>query len=333
MNLPMFFVLMLGLYCAESRAASEPNIREEVTHSFNIKNSTLGWTLLPNITTQWSRFVGEQEVYSVRLSTDEYGRRKIPPIKAIKSPALHWLTFGDSNVFGEGLEDQGTIAYQLQSQKPGSRAHIYANRGWGPQQFWQLVRERDFEREIFSENKNLKKTKPEIIGIYFFMSWHLDRFVGHSRESFVRLSPYLRRGANGKIESLGSFASARPYWTKFQDFFASLFFVKKWNLSIPKPSEEDKKLLCQAFVESEEELQKKIPGIKLYLVLHPTFGGSLEKIPDCFYAGKWKLIDLRSLFFGLEEKEFVIIPKIEPHVSAAGNRMLVKALLQELDKK
>lgn len=72
---------------------------------------------------------GKDLCFEAEYTYDGIGRRVVSPLN--KNSKRHILIFGGSFAFGEGLRDEQTIAYKLQS-KMNANVFNYARNGVGP---------------------------------------------------------------------------------------------------------------------------------------------------------------------------------------------------------
>ena len=116
-------------------------------------------------------------MFNVRIRSDSYGRR-LTINKEPQKRTKFLLTMGCSYVFGEGLNDEGTMASSLARKMPDYMVYNYGVPGASPVQMWQKASQMDLRAEI-----------PEAKGtaIYFLYAFQLQRLLGSMK--WLRYTP------------------------------------------------------------------------------------------------------------------------------------------------
>src|SRR5262249_59232619 len=84
------------------------------------------------------------------------------------------LFFGDSNAFGDGVDQEQTLAYWAGKFAPDYRPYNYALSGYGPVQMLDLIKTRSLGEEV-SEHGGF--------AFYYFIQDHINRTIGASEVS------------------------------------------------------------------------------------------------------------------------------------------------------
>lgn len=117
-----------------------PWIKETFTVPLTAPDSLLGTMTRGGIATRNQRFprqLGYCQEFDVVYRTEADSARAVPG-RPVEGPAIALI--GDSFLFGEGLEDDETIAGRLQVLLPWARVYNYGVRGHGTAQNWLLLR-------------------------------------------------------------------------------------------------------------------------------------------------------------------------------------------------
>ena len=138
---------------------------------YRIKEDVLGFVPIKGIQAHSSRFERGVKLYDVAYTIDSKGLRVAPPVKH-GGLAGCILFFGDSFTFGEGLQDQETLPYQVGIQSGGQyRTFNFGFHGYGPPQMLAAI-EKDFVRHIVDCHPDY--------AIYQALPGHAARVVGES---------------------------------------------------------------------------------------------------------------------------------------------------------
>ena len=183
------------------------------------KHHRAGFRLRANVTRRVELFENDQRVFSATYHTDKFGRRTLRNPPSPGRPKKEFLAiFGASTVFGMGLEDQDTLAFQLESMAPGFQVLNFACDGYGPQSAYALVESGVLRTEVEQLNG---------FALYFLTllpgpGGHVQTLLGGAqltvREWGENLTFYGLEDRNDPV-FLGNFREAYPF-----RFFALRFF-------------------------------------------------------------------------------------------------------------
>ena len=202
-----------------------PNIRAS-QHSGTYTNPkffiqpdpNLGYRPRANVTvTSKRQFVDGEVIYDVTYSTDSFNRR-IVPIDSLENRNKFILTFGCSFTFGEGVNDDQTLAYNLGKNLEGFMPYNYGFCGYGPQQMLAKLQSGDLIDEI---------DQPQ--GIALVIGAHFERAIGTMSvfNGWGRNFPYYIIDKEDSIIRKGTFNSGRPVLS---------FLYKAYGKTIAKTS-------------------------------------------------------------------------------------------------
>lgn len=302
-------------------ACAAAEVRETWTRTFVTGDPRIGWKLLPNVKAHWERFIGEEKIFSVDVSTDAAGRRTTLQNASPKKEFL--LLFGDSYIFGEGLSDQDALGSQFARRLPGVAVYNYALRGYGPNHSYMNTLDRDLAKEVHEKKGTV---------LFFYADWQLSRLIGASFEAFNQEAPYLALDDSGRVEFRGYFEQARPWFSRFQKWFSSLWFVRKYRLFIPPIRDAHVELLCAVFKGAKANVEKKLPNARFVLVLYPSFTGNIPRPIPCLHDGSLEVVNLYSLLDKEPDEKIFIKKPVEMHHSAYAGGLIADSLKEILWK-
>jgi len=223
----MFFCVEKGFdfYYAFILPKLNPNIRAS-QHSGTYTNPkffiqpdpNLGYRPRANVTvTSKRQFVDGEVIYDVTYSTDSFNRR-IVPVDSLENRNKFILTFGCSFTFGEGVNDDQTLAYNLGKNLEGFMPYNYGFCGYGPQQMLAKLQSGDLIDEI---------DQPQ--GIALVIGAHFERAIGTMSvfNGWGRNFPYYIIDKEDSIIRKGTFTSGRPVLS---------FLYKAYGKTIAKTS-------------------------------------------------------------------------------------------------
>jgi hypothetical protein len=131
-----------GLFAGEALLAvlRKPWIKDSFTVPLAEPDSILGTMTRAGIATRNRRspqLLNYRQEWDVVYRTEDDGARVVPG-RPVDGPVV--ALFGDSFLFGEGLEDSETVGARLQARLPATRVYNYGVRGHGTAQNWLLLR-------------------------------------------------------------------------------------------------------------------------------------------------------------------------------------------------
>jgi hypothetical protein len=151
-------------------AAPKTHVEGTVTQGFYRRVDDVGRLPQPNRTVTARRVSEGRAVYDVVYTTDAHGFRAMPPPDA--QPQASVLLFGDSNTFGEGVNDNEAYPWQL-AERSGGRieAHNFGVPGWGPHQMLAGLQSGRFARSL---------QRPPTHAVFLLIDDHVVRAAGEA---------------------------------------------------------------------------------------------------------------------------------------------------------
>ncbi|OQY36439.1 MAG: hypothetical protein B6243_03195 [Anaerolineaceae bacterium 4572_5.2] len=134
---------------APQASAERPqgSVHQEGTYTQNFfqDDDLLGYIPVPNTRVNSIKKLGDDLIYDVEYSIDQYSRREVPGLEFRVSGSetsntkpetrnQFILFFGGSFIFGEGLNDDETLPAHVGRLAPRYRPYNYGLSGYGPQQ-------------------------------------------------------------------------------------------------------------------------------------------------------------------------------------------------------
>lgn len=164
----IFKLILLSALMGTSVAATESRVldvngNEAIFHGGQqIQDEIYGLMPTPNSEAEVIKFQKGKEILRYKYSIDSNGLRKSFS-RENTNKKKHLLIFGGSQVFGENLYDDQTIAYQINERAEEYQAYPIAYLGSGPNQAWMRLQQNKLknlvsqkkEQRLFS---HMKKT-------------------------------------------------------------------------------------------------------------------------------------------------------------------------------
>ena len=304
---------------AETVSPGRPVPEERSSRQYFEESEALGWQPMASVQASSQLRLGEQILYDVVYTFDGYRRRVVP---ADPHAEYHrfLLFFGCSNTFGEGVQDDETLPYDVSRLMPGVHVYNYAFRGYGPQHMLARVESSDLRREV---------AEPEGTAVYLFPSFHLNRLIGGSSTmSWAKRNlPYYRM-ENGEPVRDGFFQTTRPLYSFFARTVGQSRLMQILNLAWPpRVRPEHLQLACAVLAKSRRLLREQLGPLDLIVVLYPTQGG--VDLASCLNPLGIPLLDYHDAFPDPVRAQFQI--PIDLHTNARGNHLLAERLARDLD--
>lgn len=159
---------------------SKKNKINRVIGNITMGSNIVGWRSKPNTFEEKSfATFGDDTVYNIRVSTDEFGRRisgeglNTKQIRQNTAKKKHALFLGCSFTLGSSLNYRSTFPFIFENKYPEYKSYNYGVGGWGPHQSSLL-----FDEGLNTIN-NLSVPKDSGFCLYTFIDHHLDRVYGN----------------------------------------------------------------------------------------------------------------------------------------------------------
>lgn len=320
-NLLIVFVIILGFefYFKKSQ---EP-IKDRVSVDYIQTDKQLGHVPRANTEVRVTQIHDKNEVlYDVTYHFDQFGRRRTPTEEENHSRFMIFL--GDSNTFGQGLNDDQTYPYFVGQAFPHYKVYNYAFTGYGPNNVMALV----------DSGRLLQEVKESAgIVIYPFAAYMADRLVGTVQ--FFGWAhgdyPYYELNESNQLQRNGHFASAYPLLLPIITFFSKLGIVKYFNLHWPDPYKGDAfKKVCASFPYLKNKIAESWSQVKFVVVLKREPSQPKQLIIQCLQDHHIPFVDLESIWNWDESWN---LHRFDGHFSEKANRIRAKETASQLIEK
>jgi len=210
--------------------------------------------------------------YDVTYTIDANGLRVAPPERQKESVGCI-LFFGDSTMFGHGLEDNQTLPYQVGIQSGGRyRIFNFAFEGYGPHQMLSAIESGRVSRIVDCQPK---------YAIYLAITDHVRRVTG--KIPYGKHSPRYVLNPEGTVRRDGDFETKEQPTSGFraelrQQLEKSAIY-RLWSTSRgPLVSAADIDLMLAIVRQSRDLLRAEYPGIQFHVILGVPVKGTDREI-------------------------------------------------------
>lgn len=257
-----------------------------------------------------SKYVGDKTIFkNVQYSFDSFGRRKTWTDPKVKKQGSA-LFVGSSVVFGKGLNDDQTLPSFFAQLHPELEVHNYAVRGWGTQQYLELLRTTPFQSEIGAPLK------------YLFFIISVNKETGHVQRLqgsmdlctpcwwMANLPAYRQSGNNRSFQSKGTFNEYMPLRFYLYKFLQNLRIVRYFRINVSKMEQSDYDTYGELLLEILNTTKSLYPTTKVMFINHPFSDlestEKLEKteaykeLPILEYSQLIPKDELKTYYFGMQ---------------------------------
>lgn len=278
----------------------------------------LGYLATPSAEIRHITRTDTEIVYDAIYTFDEHSRR-VTLIKKTSSYNKFIALFGCSFTYGNGLNDNQTINYNIAAQNKEFYPYNYAIGGTGINSTLALVQRTDFSSQI-----------PEKKGFFVevYISAHVDRAAGVLPAlQWLENTPYFVVTNDNKVERQGSFKTGRPIYNFTLQWINRLFGNNILSgRFFPSLNAKDYIYYCRLAEEVRDVLKQKSPGNEFVIYVHrsqPLDNG----LRDCLNEKHITVLEPP----GLNSEEYKI--KIDGHPNAKMNELVAQDLLDFAHKK
>ncbi len=311
----LFFAL--GMPSAFRKDFSIPNLPE------NHIARQVGMTYYPDSVYHDIKVNGTDTVFDVHYSIDHFNKRITPGFDSTKKN--YALFFGCSIGFGFGLEDDQTLAYQVQEQGESVNSYNFAISGTGTNHMLAEFQYRDLSQQVAEKDG---------CGYYIFFWDHIYRAIGTMTRytEWLHLAPYYKM-QNGKLKRDKLFKDGRPFISDMYERLYQTNIMKYFELDLPlKLNDSHFDLVTEMVLETKRAYEKQFGNDKFYLVIYPNYVAYTPEQMQIFKSylkkKKIKFIDLsHKIVYG---GKYTL--QGDAHPNAETNKLIAKYLLQETKK-
>ncbi len=285
---------------------------------WNNYDDDLGSVNGKNITVRHQLRKGKSYIFNVKYKTDQFGRR-ITPVEGSGKRKKFLIYFGCSFIWGSCLSDTETIPYLVSKLAPEFQPYNYGRGASGTNYLLALLQNRQLPAEV---------AQKEGLGIYVFINDHVERSVGDVfNTASMFFMPYFEY-QNGELVRNGSFATGRPWTTKFYRALYSSNIFKSLNRSFPRMGEKEFRLTCDLIEKSKERFLETFPKSDFYVLFHPVYSSYSAQMIPCLKEKKIKFLDYQGVLDGSAMEKYII--PYDHHPNALANEIIAKKLVEDL---
>lgn len=311
------FCVEAGLHLAAD--ARDPMIETWVDPDYYQDDARFGYAAKPGIATRaWKRVDGET-VYEVDYIIDEHGRR-VTPQAEIAARDRYLLGFGGSFMFGEGVNTDETLPFQIAQLAPGQRVYNYGFHGYGPSQLLARL-----------EGGGLRAEVPEKEGVlaYLFIDAHVQRAIGSFAvyTGWADATPHYVLDEAKRPVQRGSLTSGRPARALLYSLLGNSGLLRWLRADLPlRITDAHIDLTARLLARSQTLYREQFGDQRFTVVIYPgskhgtTLAARLEALGV-------EILDYSELFDPAAADNF--IPE-DWHPSATAHRALAERLVADL---
>jgi hypothetical protein len=313
----------VGAWAAYRRANPPPEAHFEgsITKGYYDENADdVGYIPRPNQRVTSRRIFNGLAIYDATYTIGPHGFRVVPATAGPEARASV-LMFGDSNVFGEGVDDDETHANLVAAAGKGTvQVHDFGISGWGPHQTLAGLQSGRFARAL-----NRQPTH----ATFFFIDDHFHRVAGYA--PWDKHGPRYRLGANGRPVRDGHFDSGGPPAAEKKPDDGFLGWRAYFRDDKPVFPAGQVALTVAVLQEIARELAKLAPGLRLDVLywndepeLLDVLNGPLEAVGATVHTTEQFMPNYRGdwVRYLLSEGDW--------HPNAAGHRKIADYISREI---
>lgn len=249
--------LALGLaefWFAPSWSAPADVYTGDYMGDYFVDHDVLGYGPQPGLAATSNRTIDGEFIYSTVYTINAHGRRVTPVSKADRSA----LFFGGSFTFGEGVQDEESMPYQLAERVGNEPAiHNFGFHGYGPHQMLAAL-----ESGLVAESIN----QPVDYVIYQTIPDHVHRAVG--RAFWDKSGPRFQLQPDGSATFSGRFDDGKGVIGKWLDQRLQKSQLYQRLFGLQKTISEDDVALYLAIISGARQfVAENYPGAEFHVLL------------------------------------------------------------------
>ena len=323
MGILMVGVTLWVVECTfEFLAAREPHPVEvqggTYTTEFFVDDPVLGYGPAHTFQATATKQVDGEMIYDVKYTIDEVGRRATPPPSAVADGPLV-LFFGDSNTFGEGVEDSETLPSNFAAMDPSATVLNYGFSGYGPQAMLAMLEDGRLDEVVRGR---------DVIGVYLFIDAHVARAVGSMAvtTTWGAGMPHYVETGDHHVERRGSFRTGRTWENWLYALACRYRTLTRFQGDLPPLRDSHYALTADIIAQASRELSARAGSSKFYVVLHPHVW-TADKLTPHFKGSDVQVLNYVGLY-DRQDKAFMIDK--DWHPTPLAYRTIAGALVRDL---
>jgi hypothetical protein len=302
-----------ALHCSEElKLKAHSNRTAERSIDPVIQDELLGYKPLPDSIESARRVCGKDLIYDATYTFDEKGQRNTNG----SNDGIPLLLFGDSFMFGVGLNDRDTLGSNLEELSSGKyHTYNFAFAGYGPHQTYCIL-------ENALEKKVLGDKDPEF-GLYF-AAFDLERATGRRFETNL-LGPMYGIQEDGKLKYQGNLESSRA---KRLGFLLEKSILFNQVLEPAFFGHGDQKLFVELIIQSKNLFEQRY-GVDYYVILWKSLDRLFEPTILELRGRGLKVFTPAEIFANYEEDWEKYVIRTDGHPNAVAQKEIAQFLLRQ----
>ncbi|MBI2522394.1 MAG: hypothetical protein HYV97_18380 [Bdellovibrio sp.] len=222
---------------------------------------------------------GGMEQWKYGYTTDGLGRRKTV-LEGLENRDKFLLFFGDSWVFGTGVNDNQTLPYYVGELADEYMVYNYGLEKSGPHHTLEILRSGQLKSEIRERNG---------LAVFTYIDGRrgsVAAAVGSMKQiADLYDSPYFYINDSDELVRDGTFGTGRALLSWVYLLLSRVNFIRMIDeeFDLPRMSEKHSTLTCRIVVEARNAFESLYPDSKFYVFIHPlAFEHDAHKIIPCF---------------------------------------------------
>lgn len=279
----------------------------------------VGATYSPDSVYHDLKLAGNDTLFDVHYTIDHFRKRTTPAYDSTKTE--YALFFGCSIGFGYGLEDNQTLAYQVQQQSKKTNSYNFCISATGTNHMLAYLKYNNLTEQVREKDG---------CAYYVFFWDHIYRAIGtmHRYTEWLHSAPYYEMKDN-KLVRNKSFKEGRPFVSSMYERLYQTNIVKYFEVDFPlKLNDSHYDLISEMVLESKKAYEKQFGNDKFYLVFYPNYivysPDEMRIFKSYLTKKKIKFIDLSNTI--VYQGKFTLPG--DGHPNAETNKIMAKLLLQ-----
>lgn len=205
---------------------------------------------------------GAHTIYNARYTVKDFGLR----LQSSAGTKAHLIIAGDSNIFGEGCNDDQTLFWFLEKAQSGYHLYNFGHRGGGPHNTLSLLQHLPYS--------SLIKEKPGMFLYVFYPGHMIERVIGG--KNYVAWdkgqSPWYSLDDHDHLQLNGSFN--QRFLTKIFQVIARTEWLNRLLPTLPRLNDSHIHLTAKIFQEMQKNYHQHFPEGVFVVLIAPDETGS-----------------------------------------------------------
>jgi hypothetical protein len=321
----IFFIILLAMteglfYIVNTMAANTAKEEWYSSGSLFANDERLGYKILPNVHVYERKKFDDELAFEATYSTDEYGRR-ITPVEHDEERDNFLLFFGDSFVFGQGVNDNETLPFYMAELAPQYKPYNYGVMGYGPQGMLAKLQDNQISKEI---------DKDKGILVYIIINDHFIRAIGSMRvhNTWGHSMPFYALDAHDKLIRKGNFTSGRPLVSLVYRGLGTSQILRFFGIDLHGNITDNHVAMTARIIEESRNIfLKKFKSNRFYVLFFPNQKETRRLIP-ALRSADIEYVDYVDLF-AVTQEGFEI--KNDGHPTPKAYKTIATRLAKDLN--